>query len=375
MQLADMGARVIKIEGKEGDDTRGFGPPFVEGESTYFMSINRGKESVVLDLKHPEGKALALRLAAQADILVENFRPGVAERLGLGYSALQALNPRLVYTSISGFGQAGLPEFSQLPGYDLVLQGLSGIPSLTGLPDGPPFKSGTSIADLVTGLYALQGILLALLARQQTGRGQQVDISMLDGQLSLLTYQAAIFFATGKSPLRRGNQHPSITPYETFRAQDGYLNVAVGNDAQYQKLCELLPEEPALREPRFVTNAGRVASRDALAALLEPRFAARPVSSWIEALNRAGIPAGPIAKVGEALAHPQALAREMVVERQHSKAGPVKMLGVPVRLSETPGQVGEAPPTLGQHTDAVLRERLGLSEDELSRLRRVGAIG
>lgn len=375
MQLADMGARVIKIEGKEGDDTRGFGPPFVQGESTYFMSVNRGKESVVLDLKHPKGKAIAQSLAARADVVVENFRPGVAARLGLGYDELCAQNPRLVYASISGFGHAGLPAYTQLPGYDLVLQGLSGIPSLTGAPDGPPFKSGTSIADLVTGLYALQGILLALLARERSGRGQHVDISMQDGQLSLLTYQAAIYFATGQSPQRRGNQHPSITPYETFRASDGYLNVAVGNDAQYQKLTELMPEAPALREERFATNAARVAQRAALAALLEPLFAAHPVAVWIERLNRAGIPAGPIASVGEALSHPQALARGMVVERQHPTAGPVKMTGVPVRLSDTPGEPGAAPPLLGQHTDAVLAELLSLSDEERAALRAAGAIG
>jgi crotonobetainyl-CoA:carnitine CoA-transferase CaiB-like acyl-CoA transferase len=374
MQLADMGARVIKIEGKEGDDTRGFGPPFLEGESTYFMSVNRGKESVVLDLKHPRGNAIARALARRADVVVENFRPGVAARLGLGYQALSQENPRLVYASISGFGQAGLPEYTKLPGYDLVIQGLGGIPSLTGAPDGPPFKVGTSIADLVAGFYALQGILLALFARERTGRGQEVDISMLDGQLSLLTYQAGIYFATHRSPSRKGNQHPSITPYETYRAKDGYLNVAVGNDALFQKLAQLLGE-PALKAPRFQQNSGRVAHREELAALLEPLFAERPVAEWVEKISAAGIPAGPISSVGEALSHPQALARGMVVEREHKKAGTIQLTGVPVKLSETPGEAGSAPPTLGEHTDSALGGLLGLSPGELAALRAEGAIG
>jgi crotonobetainyl-CoA:carnitine CoA-transferase CaiB-like acyl-CoA transferase len=361
MQLSDMGARIIKVEGKEGDETRGFGPPFIGGESTYFMSINHGKESIVLDLKHPKGKEIALLLAKQADVVVENFRPGVAARLGL------------VYASISGFGQTGLPEYSQLPGYDLVIQGLGGLQSITGDPNGPPTKVGTSIADLVTGLYGAQGILLALFARERTSQGQLVDISMFDGQLSLLTYHAGIYFATQKSPQRRGNQHPSITPYETFEARDGYVNVAIANDAQYQKFTQLA-KVAALSEERFKTNAARIANREALKALLTPVFQTRTIHEWVGVLSKVGIPAGGIQSVGEALDHPQARARDMVTERPHPKLGSVKLTGVPVKLSETPGEVGAAPPLLGQHTDSILRELCGLSDDDIASLKASGAV-
>jgi crotonobetainyl-CoA:carnitine CoA-transferase CaiB-like acyl-CoA transferase len=373
MQLSDMGARIIKVEGKEGDETRGFGPPFIEGESTYFMSINHGKESLVLDLKHPQGKEIALLLAKQVDVVVENFRPGVAARLGLGYETLRQLNPRLVYASISGFGQTGLPEYSQLPGYDLVIQGLGGLQSITGDPNGPPTKVGTSIADLVTGLYCAQGILLALFARERTGKGQLVDISMFDGQLSLLTYHAGIYFATQKSPQRRGNQHPSITPYETFEAKDGYVNVAIANDTQYQKFTQLA-NVAALSEERFKTNAARITNRNELKALLTLVFQTKTINEWVEVLSKVGIPAGGIQSVGEALEHPQTRARDMVTERPHPTLGSVKLTGIPVKLSETPGEVGAAPPLLGQHTDSILRELCGLSDDDIAALKASGAV-
>jgi crotonobetainyl-CoA:carnitine CoA-transferase CaiB-like acyl-CoA transferase len=373
MQLADMGARVIKVEGKEGDETRGFGPPFLHGESTYFMSINHGKESICLDLKHPKGKEIALQLAKKADVVVENFRPGVAARLGLGYEALRELNPRLVYASISGFGQTGLPQFSQLPGYDLVIQGLGGLQSITGDPNGPPTKVGTSIADLVTGLYCAQGVLLALFARERTGKGQLVDISMLDGQLSLLTYHAGIFFATQKSPQRRGNQHPSIVPYETYEAKDGFLNVAIANDAQYHKFVEVAGNAE-IRDEKYKTNAGRVSDRDELKKLLTPIFQSKTIAEWVALLSKVGIPAGGIQSVGEALEHPQSKAREMVVERPHPTIGSVKLTGVPVKLSETPGEVGSAPPLLGQHTDSLLKELCGASDEDIAQWKKDGAV-
>jgi formyl-CoA transferase/CoA:oxalate CoA-transferase len=377
MLLGDFGARVIKLEHPaSGDDTRGFGPPFLSGESTYFLSVNRNKESVALDLKHPRGLDLARRIALGADVLVENFRPGALARLGLDYAELRQRHPRLIYCSISGFGASGDPEWVRRPGYDLVIQGIGGLASLTGEPDGPPFKAGSSIADLVAGLYGLSGILLALRARERTGRGQHVDISMLDGQISLLTYQAGIYLATGEAPKRRGNRHPSIMPYETFRAQDGYVNIAVGNDGQWRALCRAAgpPVDALAQDPRFATNRDRVAHRQELTAILEPLIGARPVAAWVELCDRAGVPSGPIHDVAEALNHPQVRARSMVVALEHATAGPIRVTGVPVRLSETPGSVRTPPPRLGEHTRAVLGELCDLEPAAIDRLQAEGVL-
>ncbi|MGZ3442077.1 MAG: CaiB/BaiF CoA transferase family protein [Polyangia bacterium] len=376
MYLGDFGARVIKLEHPDGgDDTRGFGPPFVGGESTYFMSINRNKESVAIDFKHARGQELLRALASRADILLENFRPGALLRLGLDYEAVRALNPRLVYCSISGFGHSGDPDWVRRPGYDLAIQGMGGLASLTGPADGPPYKVGTSIADMIAGLYALSGILVALHARSRTGRGQHVDVSMLDGQISLLTYHAGIHFATGAVPARRGNQHPSISPYETYRARDGFVNIAVGNDAQWRALCRAAgaPLAALGDDARYATNAGRVERRTELAAILEPAVAARTVDEWIALCDGAGIPCGPILNVAEALAHPQVRARDMVVPLHHPTAGDIRVTGVPVRLSDTPGAVRSAPPRLGEHTRAVLAEVLGLDSAAIDALVEEGA--
>jgi len=376
MYLADFGARVIKLEHPDGgDDTRGFGPPFVGGESTYFMSINRNKESVAIDFKHARGQELLRALASRADILLENFRPGALARLGLDYEKLRALNPRLIYCSISGFGHAGDPDWVRRPGYDLAIQGMGGLASLTGPADGPPYKVGTSIADIIAGLYALSGILVALHARARTGRGQHVDVSMLDGQISLLTYHAGIHFATGAVPERRGNQHPSISPYETYRAKDGFVNIAVGNDGQWRALCRAVgaPLAAIAEDARFATNAARVGNRAALAAILEPLFATRTVDDWIALCDGAGIPCGPILDVAAALAHPQVRARGMVVPLQHPSAGDIRVTGVPVRLSDTPGAVRTPPPRLGEHTRAVLAEVLGLDASAVDELVGKGA--
>ncbi len=378
MYLGDFGARVVKLEHPEGgDDTRSFGPPFLHDESCYFMSINRNKESVAIDFKHPRGRALALELAAKADILLENFRPGALGKLGLDYPTLHAKNPRLIYCSISGFGHAGLPEWTRKPGYDLAIQGMGGLASLTGDPDGPPLKSGVSIADLAAGLYGLVGILVALHARARTGRGQHVDISMLDGQISMLTFHAGNHFGTGAVPSRRGNKHPSIVPYETFRAADGYVNIAVGNDSLWRSLCKAVgaPLAVLMDDPRYATNQARVAHREALATILDPMVAARPVADWVALCEGAGIPCGPILSVAEALAHPQVLARDMVVPLEHPKAGPIRVTGVPVRLSDTPGAVRTAPPMLGQHTRQALTELLGMDAAALDALEREGVIG
>ena len=359
MLLADMGARVIKIEHPgRGDDTRAWGPPFVNGESTYFLSINRNKESVALDFKSPDGRRVLDALIARADVIVENFRPGVLARLGLDYETLGAAHSRLIYASLSGYGQSG-PRASE-PGYDAVLQGEGGLMSITGAADGPPYRLGVAVVDIVTGMFAAQGILLALLARNTTGRGQRVDVSMLDSVAALLTYQAGIVFAEGQSPGRMGNRHPSIAPYDTFQASDGTLVLAVGTDEQWRRFCEVVELKALAHDPRFATNGARVQNYEALEPLLIPVLKLRTRSEWTALLVPAGVPCGPVKSVAEALADPQLQVREMLAHATHATAGDVTLLGVPIKLSATPGSVRTAPPTLGQHTKAVLDE-LGLS--------------
>ncbi|MFZ5468766.1 MAG: CaiB/BaiF CoA transferase family protein [Myxococcota bacterium] len=367
MNLGDMGAEVIKVEAPgEGDDTRAFGPPFIHGVSTYFLSINRNKKSLAVNLKDPRGREVVWRLVEQSDVLVENFRPGVAARLGFSYEALRQKNRRLVYCSISGFGHRGLEAFSRLPGYDVVVQGLSGLQHLTGDPEGPPTKVGVSIADLLTGMTAFQSILLALLAREKSGEGQFLDVSMLDSTAQVLTFQATAHLIAGKSPRRMGNRHPSIAPYESFGAADGYFNLAVGNDAQFKKLCEVLGEPSWALDARFAKNRDRVENREVLVALLAPRFAAQPVEHWVKTLEAAGIPAGPIPDVAGALAHPQLAARGMIADVDHPEAGPIRMLGSPLPL-EGARLTPSPPPALGQHTHDILRA-LGWSDEEISAL-------
>ena len=355
MMLADMGARVIKIEqpGK-GDDTRAWGPPFVGGESAYFLSINRNKESLALNVKEPRGREVLDRLLARADVLVENFRPGTMARLGLDYATVSARFPRVVYCSISGFGQSG-PRREQ-PGYDAVMQAEGGLMSITGEAEGPPYRLGVAISDIVTGMFAAQGITLALLARERTGRGQLVDISMLDSTAALLTYQAAICFATGKPPVRMGNRHPTIVPYETFDGSDGVFVLAVGNDDQWRRFCTTAGLDSLANDGRFTTNRDRVAHYAQLKPLLETHLRTRPRDEWIRILTAAGIPCGSVRDVGEVLQDPQVVAREMIQTVQHSTLGAIDVLGTPIKLSETPGGVRQAPPALGQHTDAILRE-------------------
>lgn len=373
MMMADMGATIIKIEEpSKGDDTRGFGPPFIEGESTYFMSFNRNKRSVAVDLKHPEGRALVQRLALSADIVVENFRPGVAERMGLGYATLSAEKPGLIYVSVSGFGQTG-PERLR-PGYDLLAQGMGGFMSLTGPEDGEPYKVGVSQADLVAGMYAMQGALLALLSRQRTGRGQHVDVCLLDGQVSLLSFIATATLNSGRAPRRQGNRHASIAPYQTYAAADGWFNVAAGNDRLFGALAQALGRPELADDPRFATNADRVANLEALNEIITPIWKTKPAADWIAALDAADVPAGPILPVDEVLAHPQVQAREMVTEVAHPTAGAVRLVGNPVKLSETPARVELAPPLLGQHTAEVLRVMLDMTDEAVADLAARGVI-
>ncbi len=373
MLLADMGARVIKIEQPgRGDDTRAWGPPFVNGESAYFLSINRNKESLTLDLKQPASRHVLDRLLPQADVVVENFRPGTMERLGLAYGDLQDRFPRLVYCSISGFGQSG-PRRSE-PGYDAVMQGEAGLMSITGAADGPPFRLGVAIADIVSGMFAAQGIAMALLARVRTGRGQRVDVGMLDATAALLTYQAGIYFATGKTPGRMGNRHPTIVPYETFPARDGDFVVAVGNDEQWRRFCAALGARELAGDARFATNSARVAHYDALRPLLVERLQSRTRNEWVADLKAAGVPCGSVREVAEVLQDAHLSAREMIETVQHAAAGSVRVLGVPIKLSDTPGSVRIAPPALGQHTNQVLAADCGLSEAEIEALRAAGAV-
>lgn len=368
MQLADMGARVIKIEQPgRGDDTRAWGPPFVGGESAYFLSVNRNKESLTLDLKNADSQAVVDRLLDRADVLVENFRPGTMDRLGFGYQTLATRRPRLIYCSISGFGQTG-PRRTQA-GYDAVVQAEGGLMSITGDADGPPFRLGVAISDIVSGMFAAQGIALALVARERSGRGQLVDIGMLDATAALLTYQAAICFATAVPPKRMGNRHPTIVPYETFAAADGDLVVAVGNDEQWRRFCDAAQIGELGLDPRFATNRLRVENYDALRPLLGARLRMRPRQAWLEDFRSAGVPCGSVRDVGEVLDDPQLAAREMVAAVDHSTLGLVRVLGVPIKLSETPGAVRSGPPTLGQHTDRILRGDLNFSDEEIAKLR------
>src|SRR5437899_1359715 len=370
MLLADMGARVIKIEqpGK-GDDTRAWGPPFLNGESAYFLCVNRNKESLTLDFKHPEGRAIVDRLLDRADVMVENFRPGTLARLGLDYASLAPSYPRLIYASVSGFGQTG-PRRNEA-GYDAVMQGEGGLMSITGAADGPPFRLGVAIADIVSGMFAAQGITLALFARERTGRGQQVDIGMLDSVAALLTYQAAIYFATGSAPSRMGNRHPTIVPYETFSAADGDFVLAVGNDDQWRRLCEAADLED---DGRFATNRARVTRYDELKPLLDERLRRRPRAEWIARLAAAGVPCGSVRDLHDVFADAQLAARDMVATLNHPAIGSLRLLGIPVKLSDTPASVRTAPPTLGQHTDAVLQTDLGMSASDLATLRARGVI-
>ena len=378
MLLADMGARVIKIEqpGK-GDDTRAWGPPFLYpsrhkppaggpdgGESAYFLSINRNKESVTLDFKHEEGRALLERLIAKSDVVVENFRPGTLTKLGLDYKTLAPRHPRLVYCSISGFGQTG-PRTKEA-GYDAVIQGEGGLMSITGPPEGPSCRLGVAIADVVSGMFAAYGVAMALLARERTGRGQEVDLAMLDSVAALLTYQAGNYFASGNVPGRLGNRHPSIVPYETFAASDGDFVLAVGNDEQWRRFCAVagLPDDP-----RFVTNRQRVTGYDEVRPFIAERLRTQSRQHWIDRLTAAGIPCGSVRNLQELFADPQIHAREMVAQLEHATIGQLRVLGVPVKLSDTPGAVRTPPPRLGEHTDAVLHD-LGLNAAAIADLRR-----
>lgn len=373
MQLADMGARVIKIEHPaHGDDTRAWGPPWVSAESSYFLSINRNKESVAIDFKTAEGRALLDRLIARADIVVENFRPGSLTRLGLDYASVAPKHPRLIYASISGFGQNG-PRRTEA-GYDAMMQAEAGLMSVTGTPSGPPVRLGVAISDIASGMMTMQGILLALIARSTTGRGQHVDVSLFDATVALLTSQAQRTLVTGATPTRLGNRHASIAPYDTFDAADGTLVLAVGNDEQWQRLCLAANLAEAAADARFLTNDGRVRHYALLQPIVATAIASDNVAQWLTRLREAGVPVGAVRTIDAALADAQIAARDMIATVQHASIGALPVLGIPVKLSDTPGAVRTAPPVLGQHTRTVLADDLGLDAAEISALAAAGVL-
>ncbi len=370
--LADMGADVIKVEHPDGgDDTRRMGPPFIAGESAAFLAMNRNKRSVALDLKTEEGKDLFRRLARRADVLVENFRPGTMEKLGLGYEALQPINPGLIYCSISGFGQTG--PYRLRGGFDLVAQGMSGLISTTGHAGGPPTKVGVPISDLNAGMYAVYGILSAYVHRLRTGRGQRIDTSLLEGAIAYTFWESAIFFATGKVPEPMGSAHRLNAPYQVFRTKDGSLSVGAANQSTWERLCRAIERPELAADPRFRENAGRIERCQELAAILEEVFQQDTTANWLSRLEQAGVPAGPIYTLAQVYEDPHVRAREMVVEVEHPVAGRVRHIGIPVKLSDTPGRIARPAPTLGQHTDEVL-EWLGLDRPAITRLRESGVI-
>ncbi len=372
MMLGDLGAEIIKVENPgTGDDTRQWGPPFVNGESTYFLSINRNKQSITLNLKHPEGREIFSRLVRESDVLIENFRPGTMDKLGLGYEKLQGLNPGLVYCSISGFGLTG--PYGDKPGYDIVAQAMGGLMGTTGFEDGAPVKAGFSLADIGAGMFAAVAILAALRERDRSGLGQLVETSLFEGMIAWHTYLATGYFATGKVPRRLGSAHSTIVPYQAVQAADGYMVVAVGNEALWGKFCDALGLAEMKDDPRFVNNQARLRNREACIAGIEARLKEAPVAQWIAALDEAGVPAGPIYNIGQVYADPQTIARGMAVTLEHPVAGPVTMAGTPMRLHRTPAQMRQAPPTLGQHTDDILG-RLGYTPEQVAALRQSGAL-
>jgi crotonobetainyl-CoA:carnitine CoA-transferase CaiB-like acyl-CoA transferase len=363
MQLGDLGADVIKVEqpGK-GDDTRAFAPPFQGDEAAYFLSVNRNKKSITLDMKRPRGKEVLWRLIEKSDILVENFRPGAMDRLGFGYEAVSARRPSMVYASISGFGDSG-PQRDR-PGYDVIVQGEAGIMDITGPKDGAPHKVGAAIGDLVSGLYAAQGILAALYASRATGRGQQVSISMYEAVASLLTFNASIYYATGNAPRRRGNEHPTIVPYETFEAADGWINLGVANDDLWRRFCKGAERPDLIEDPRFAKASDRVRNREVLVPLVRALIKERTRDEWLARMDKAGVPSGAIRSVGEVCDGDLLKARGMVAEMPHSSAGVVKAVKNAVNLKGTPLDGYFAPPKLGEHTREVLTGLLGYSASE-----------
>ncbi len=367
MVLGDLGARIVKVEHPgRGDDTRHWGPPFVGVESAYFLSINRNKESVTLDFKPAEGREILERLLAKADVFVENFRPGTLDRAGFGWEAMRDKFPRLVYASISGYGQTG-PRRSEA-GYDAVMQAEGGLMSVTGAADRPGYRLGVAITDMVSGLYCAQGITAALLARERSGQGQRVDIGMLDTTAALLTYQAANWFTTGETPKRQGNRHATIAPYETFTTKDGEIVIAVGNDEIWKRFCAAVGLPELANDARFTSNKDRMANYEDMRPPIDRVFRTATCAEWIARLNAAGVAYGEVRDIGQMLNDPQLAARNMIETLMHPTIGATRVIGAPIKLSKNPASVRTPPPVLGQHTDAVLKE-IGYDSETIAALR------
>jgi len=373
MMLGDLGADVIKVEAPgQGDDTRHWGPPFTEsGQSAYFLSANRNKRSIALDLKTEAGLEIMHRLIGGADLVVENFKTGTLERLGLDYSALQALSPNLIYCTITGYGYSG--PYADRPGYDFIVQALGGFMSVTGPAAGEPVRAGVAIADLAAGMFACNAILASLFARQRTGQGQRIDISLLDSMVALMSYVASNYLVSGQQPVRLGNGHPNIVPYQSFRASDRYFAFAVGNDQQWARFCQAVDRPAWATDGAFATNAARVRHRDQVVALLAELFASRSADEWLRLCEDIGIASAPINTMNQVFQHPQVLARGLQTEVEHPTAGAMPQVVSPMRLLESPVSIRLAPPTLGQHTVEVL-EQLGYSPTDIQALKVSGAI-
>ena len=372
MLLADMGADVIKVERPGGDDSRRMAPPFINGESAAFLAINRNKRGIVLDLKVDEGRLALQRMVAQSDVIVQNFRRGTLERFGLGYEQARELNPALIYCHITGFGATG--PYKDRGGFDLVTQGMSGMMAATGHPDQPPVKVGVPITDLNAGFYGAYGILCAYISRLKTGRGQFVDTSLLEGGIAYSVWESAMLFATGENAIPMGSAHRLSAPYQAFRTADGYLNIGAANQANWERLCHAIDRQDLLDEPRFATNPDRMVNLQALSETLDETFSRHATAHWLEILDRADVPSGPIYNFSEIYDDPHVQARGMEVETDHPTAGRVRNIGIPVKLSETPGSIRRSAPTLGQHADEVLGE-FGFEEAEIDTLRAGGALG
>jgi crotonobetainyl-CoA:carnitine CoA-transferase CaiB-like acyl-CoA transferase len=373
--LGDLGAEVIKIERPgAGDDTRGFAPPVMPGtdQSAYFVGVNRNKRSVTIDIAAPEGQKLVKRLLADTDILVENFKVGALAKYGLGYEQVRAEFPSIIYCSITGFGQTG--PYAPRPGYDSLIQGMGGVMSLTGEPDGQPQKVGIPVADLFAGLYGCIGVLAALRHRERTGEGQQVDIGMLDTHVAWLANQGMNYLATGENPARLGNQHPNIVPYQVFQTKDGYMVLSIGNDPTFKRFCDAFKLTHLLKDKRFATNPARVANRQLVTDTLAPTMRERTTAEWVDKLEALKIGCGPINTLKEVFADPHVQARGMVVEMPHASGARVKVIANPVKLSETPADYRVSPPTLGEHTEEILRDLLGVTAREFTRLRNKGIV-